>query len=83
MTSRPAVGRQKEDAEKRTSPQARDTRLFDGPTSKAICACGALLEMDRNMLRTKHALGKLAECRRCRNERIARELDGPEGDDTA
>jgi hypothetical protein len=60
----------------------REARLVDAPTSRALCACGALVEIDRSVLKTKKALGKPVECRRCRNERVARELDGPESEES-
>jgi hypothetical protein len=65
-----------------TALHHRESRLVDAPTAKALCACGALIEMDRGVLKTKRALGKQVECRRCRNERVARDLEGPEIEET-
>lgn len=81
MPSRPALERQMPELEPRTVLPHREFRLIDAPTSKALCACGALVEMDRGVLKTKRALGKQVECRRCRNERVARDLDDPEADE--
>jgi hypothetical protein len=60
----------------------RESRLVEAPTSRALCACGALVDMDRNVLKTKRALGKPIECRRCRNERVARDLEGAESEES-
>jgi len=72
------LDRQMPGLESCTALHHRESRLVDAPTSKALCACGALMEMDRSVLKTKRALGKQVECRRCRNERVARDLDEPE-----
>jgi hypothetical protein len=81
MGLRPAMDRQMPELEAGTSRVPREARLSDAPTSKALCACGALVEIDRSVLKTKKALGKPVECRRCRNERVARDLEGPEGEE--
>jgi ribosomal protein S27E len=44
-------------------------------TTRVLCKCGAVAELDRSVLKTKRYLGKNVECRRCRNNRIAREKD--------
>jgi hypothetical protein len=44
-------------------------------TSRVLCSCGAVVELDRSMVGIKHKLGKTVECRRCRNARIAREKE--------
>jgi len=48
---------------------------FFGPyaKSKALCACGALTDVDEEVLRRKIGLGKKVECAKCRNKRIAAE----------
>ena len=43
------------------------------PTVRTLCKCGAVVEADRNVVRTKRDLGKSVECRRCRTARIALE----------
>jgi hypothetical protein len=43
------------------------------PTVRTLCKCGAVVEADRNVVRTKRNLGKSVECRRCRTARIATE----------
>jgi len=43
------------------------------PTLRTLCRCGAVVEVDRNVVRTKRTLGKCVECRHCRSERIAME----------
>jgi hypothetical protein len=45
------------------------------PTSRVLCFCGAVVELDRSTVGIKHKLGKTVECRRCRNERVAREKE--------
>jgi len=44
-------------------------------TSRVLCSCGAVVELDRSMVGIKHKLGKTVECRKCRNVRIAREKE--------
>jgi hypothetical protein len=44
-------------------------------TSRILCLCGAVVELDRSSVGIKHKLGKTVECRKCRNARIAREKD--------
>ena len=48
-----------------------------GPYSKnkALCGCGALTDVDAEVLRRKAGLGKRVECAHCRNRRIASEHD--------
>jgi hypothetical protein len=48
-----------------------------GPNSmnKALCGCGAIADLDTNVVRRKHDLGKRVECSRCRNRRIAEERE--------
>lgn len=52
-----------------------DGRMFGGPTSRVLCKCGSVAELDRSVIGTKRGLGKVVECRRCRNLRIARERE--------
>ncbi|OPY31083.1 MAG: hypothetical protein A4E32_02067 [Methanomassiliicoccales archaeon PtaU1.Bin124] len=47
----------------------------NGPTSRVLCRCGAVADVDRGVIGTKRDLGKAVECRRCRNLRISRERD--------
>ncbi|MGD0818090.1 MAG: hypothetical protein ABR986_06780 [Methanomassiliicoccales archaeon] len=44
-------------------------------TSRILCSCGAVVELDRSVVGIKHKLGKMVECRKCRNARIAREKE--------
>jgi cytochrome c-type biogenesis protein CcmH/NrfF len=46
-----------------------------GPYSnnKALCACGALTDLDSEVIKRKRGLGKKVECVDCRNRRIAQE----------
>jgi DNA-directed RNA polymerase subunit RPC12/RpoP len=46
-----------------------------GPYSnkKALCGCGALIDLDTDVIRRKRGLGKRVECTECRNRRIAKE----------
>jgi hypothetical protein len=45
-------------------------------TTRILCKCGA----DRSISRTKKKLGKMVECRHCRNYRIAREKEELDAD---
>lgn len=82
MASRPTLDRQMPELGSYTALHHRESRLVDAPTSKALCACGALVDMDRGVLKTKRSLGKPVECRRCRHERVARDLEGSEAEET-
>jgi hypothetical protein len=44
-------------------------------TSRILCSCGAVTELDRSVVGIKQKLGKTVECRKCRNARIAREKE--------
>jgi hypothetical protein len=44
-------------------------------TSRVVCSCGDTVELDQSMVGIKHKLGKMVECRKCRNARIAREKE--------
>ena len=45
------------------------------PTSRILCSCGSVVELDRSVVGIKHKLGKMVECRKCRNARIAHEKE--------
>ncbi|MEM0448688.1 MAG: hypothetical protein QW520_02575 [Methanomassiliicoccales archaeon] len=49
--------------------------IVDLPKRKILCSCGVIAEIDSRMVGVKSRLGKSLECRRCRNERIARERE--------
>jgi len=51
-----------------------------GPNSmnKALCGCGAIADLDSEVVKRKHGLGKRVECPRCRNRRIAEEREAVE-----
>jgi hypothetical protein len=44
-------------------------------TSRILCSCGAVVELDRSAVGIKRKLGKTVECRKCRNARITREKE--------
>jgi len=48
-----------------------------GPYSmnKALCGCGALADLDSEVVKRKKGLGKRVECVNCRNRRIAMERE--------
>lgn len=48
------------------------------PKNKALCICGALTDLDAEVVRMKAGLGKRVECARCRNRRIAQEHESLE-----
>jgi hypothetical protein len=48
--------------------------FVESPKRKILCSCGAIAEIDSAMVSTKNGLGKMVECRVCRNRRIAREF---------
>jgi len=43
--------------------------------NKVFCSCGAIEDLDSTIIDVKMALGKEIECSRCRNRRIAMELE--------
>jgi hypothetical protein len=47
----------------------------DTPRRKVLCSCGAIAEFDSAMASRKKGLGKVVECRTCRNRRIAQEME--------
>lgn len=55
-----------------SSPQIRFSTM---PTSRVLCKCGAVVEADSSILRTKRSLNKVVECRHCRSNRISAEKD--------
>jgi hypothetical protein len=72
------MGRSVLEQSRMAEPRVRneETIMFSaGPTSRVLCRCGAVAEMDRTVVGTKRGLGKTVECRRCRNLRIARERE--------
>ncbi|MDR1690599.1 MAG: hypothetical protein LBR42_01985 [Candidatus Methanoplasma sp.] len=54
---------------------------------KIYCTCGRIVDLDRKEMNVKLSLKKDLECTKCRNARIAKELDAmndfSDGDDTA
>ncbi|MDW5562742.1 MAG: hypothetical protein SA339_05895 [Methanomassiliicoccus sp.] len=46
--------------------------------NKALCGCGAIADLDTDVVRRKQDLGKRVECSRCRNRRIAEEREALE-----
>ena len=44
-------------------------------TSRVLCSCGDTADLDRSTVGIKHKLGKMVECRKCRNARVAREKE--------
>ena len=61
----------------KTRPSGPSGTLMVEPiaTSRVLCSCGAVVELDRSVVGIKHKLGKTVECRKCRNARIAREKE--------
>ena len=47
----------------------------DSPRRKVLCSCGAIADFDSAMASRKKVLGKIVECRTCRNRRIAEEME--------
>jgi DNA-directed RNA polymerase subunit RPC12/RpoP len=48
----------------------------EGAKRKVLCKnCGAIAEVDLRVATTKKQLGKLIECRSCRQRRVAREME--------
>lgn len=47
---------------------------------KALCECGALTDLDEEVILRKKHLGKSIECIKCRNRRIAEELEEKDQD---
>jgi len=47
----------------------------DTPRRKILCSCGAIADFDSAMASRKRSLGKVVECRACRNQRISHEMD--------
>jgi len=52
-----------------------DIMFGESPKRKVLCLCGAIADVDSGMASTKKKLGKCIECRSCRNERIAQEME--------
>lgn len=52
-----------------------DVMFKDSPKRKVLCLCGAIVDIDSAIASTKKRLGKSVECRCCRNERIAQEME--------
>ena len=52
-----------------------DVMFKDSPKRKVLCLCGAIADIDSAIASTKKRLGKSVECRSCRNERIAQEME--------
>ncbi|MCG7844103.1 MAG: hypothetical protein MIO90_01575 [Methanomassiliicoccales archaeon] len=40
-----------------------------------LCACGALVRLDQGSVYRRRTMGKPVECRTCRNQRVAMELE--------
>ncbi len=47
----------------------------DTPRRKILCSCGAIADFDSSMASRKRLLGKVVECRACRNQRISHEME--------
>ena len=52
-----------------------DVMFGESPKRKVLCLCGAVADVDSRIASTKKRLGKSVECRSCRNERIAQEME--------
>ena len=62
-------------AKNQASEVLGDVVLGDSPKGKVLCLCGAIADVDSGVASTKKRLGKSVECRSCRNERIAQEME--------
>jgi hypothetical protein len=58
-----------------TSEVLGDIMFGESPKRKVLCLCGAIADVDSGIASTKKRLGKSVECRSCRNERIAKEME--------
>jgi hypothetical protein len=58
-----------------TSDVLGDMMFGESPKRKVLCLCGAIAEIDSKVAGSKKRLGKCVECRSCRNERIAQEME--------
>jgi hypothetical protein len=58
-----------------TSQVVGDIMFGESPKRKVLCLCGAIADIDTGIASTKKRLGKSVECRSCRNERIAQEME--------
>ncbi len=58
-----------------TSEMLGDIMFGESPKRKVLCLCGAIADVDSGIASTKKRLGKSIECRSCRNERIAQEME--------
>ena len=58
-----------------TSEVLGDIMFGESPKRKVLCLCGAVADVDSRIASTKKRLGKSVECRSCRNERIAQEME--------
>ncbi len=58
-----------------TSEMLGDIMFGESPKRKILCLCGAIADVDSGIASTKKRLGKSIECRSCRNERIAQEME--------
>ena len=52
-----------------------DIMFGESPKRKVLCPCGAIADIDSGVASTKKRLGKSVECRSCRNERVAQEME--------
>ncbi len=52
-----------------------DIMFGESPKRKVLCLCGGIADVDSGIASTKKRLGKSVECRSCRNERIAQEIE--------
>jgi hypothetical protein len=58
-----------------SSEMLGDIMFGESPKRKVLCLCGAIADVDSGIASTKKKLGKSVECRSCRNERIAQEME--------
>ncbi len=65
----------KSSSKNQTSELLGDVMFGESPKRKVLCLCGAVADVDSRIASTKKRLGKNIECRSCRNERIAQEME--------
>ena len=53
-----------------------DYEVFDLKNAMSVyCSCGRIVNLDRDEMNVRIALGKELECSKCRNQRISIEID--------
>lgn len=72
------IGDSIQDSSRYASEEAYDSNyeVFDLKNAMSVyCTCGRIVNLDRNEMNIRIALGKELECSKCRNQRISFEID--------